>query len=113
MQQNDEQAIELFEWSGIAAAAADSSQSQVIELTNRHHTAEDEIKQLKRQLQDLIQAKEQHENQLMTNFVQLLNEKKLKIRTQQRLLASATVDSDQGMCILKTCELLFIPRTSD
>jgi hypothetical protein len=43
-----------------------------------------------------MQAKTQHENQLVANFAQLLNEKKLKIRNQQRLLASATADPTKG-----------------
>lgn len=43
-----------------------------------------------------MEAKSQHENQLLANFAQLLNEKKLKIRNQQRLLASATADPTKG-----------------
>lgn len=97
MKQDNEQAIELFEWSGIAAATADSFRAETATLTDRYQVAEDTISQLKSQLQDLVQAKDQHEKQLMTNFVQLLNEKKLKIRTQQRLLSSATVDPIKGI----------------
>lgn len=43
-----------------------------------------------------MHAKIEHENRLVANFVQVLNEKKLKIRNQQRLLASATVDATKG-----------------
>lgn len=43
-----------------------------------------------------MHAKTEHENRLVANFVQVLNEKKLKIRNQQRLLASATVDATKG-----------------
>ncbi|KAJ5238689.1 hypothetical protein N7468_003308 [Penicillium chermesinum] len=92
LKQDDEQAIELFEWSGIAAATAESFRSQVMGLNDRCRVAEDTINRLKEQLEDLLQAKDQHEQQLMASFAHLLNEKKLKIRTQQRLLASATVD---------------------
>ena len=53
--------------------------------------------ELNSQLKDLKLAKVQHENQLIASFVQLLNEKKLKIRNQQRLLASATVDPSRGI----------------
>jgi hypothetical protein len=43
-------------------------------------------------LEDLIAAKATHENELLKKFCDLLNEKKSKIRDQQRLLASAKVD---------------------
>ncbi|KAJ5619560.1 hypothetical protein N7510_003544 [Penicillium lagena] len=90
--QDDEQAVELFDWSGIAAARAEGLEQQVADLTDRYRLAEDTIRKLNQQLEDLMHAKSQHENQMVGNFVQLLNEKKLKIRNQQRLLASATAD---------------------
>lgn len=65
-------------------------------LTDRYREAEDTIAKLSQQLADLMEAKSQHENQLLANFAQLLNEKKLKIRNQQRLLASATADPTKG-----------------
>lgn len=65
-------------------------------LTDRYREAEDTIAKLSQQLADLMEAKSQHENQLLANFTQLLNEKKLKIRNQQRLLASATADPTKG-----------------
>jgi hypothetical protein len=68
----------------------------VTSLTDRYRTAEDTIAKLTQQLADLMQAKTQHENQMIANFAQLLNEKKLKIRNQQRLLASATADPAKG-----------------
>jgi hypothetical protein len=72
-------------------------ESQVIDLTDRVHAAEDTVQKLNEQLEELMRAKTQHEVQLVANFVQLLNEKKLKIRTQQRLLASATMDPTKGI----------------
>jgi hypothetical protein len=69
----------------------------VTSLTDRYRTAEDTIAKLTQQLADLMQAKSQHENQMVVNFAQLLNEKKLKIRNQQRLLASAAADPTKGM----------------
>lgn len=65
-------------------------------LTDRYREAENTIAKLSQQLADLMEAKSQHENQLLANFAQLLNEKKLKIRNQQRLLASATADPTKG-----------------
>jgi TRAP-type uncharacterized transport system substrate-binding protein len=96
LKQDDEQAVELFEWTGIAVTRADMLEQQVTSLTSRYRLAEDTIHKLNEQLEDLMQAKTQHETQLVTNFAQLLNEKKLKIRNQQRLLASATPDPTKG-----------------
>lgn len=94
--QDDEQAVELFDWSGIAAARAEGLEQQVADLTDRYRLAEGTIRKMNQQLEELMHAKSQHENQMVGNFVQLLNEKKLKIRNQQRLLASATADPAKG-----------------
>ncbi|CAG8906854.1 unnamed protein product [Penicillium egyptiacum] len=99
LKQDDEQAVELFEWTGITAARAHMLEQQVSSLTGRYRLAEDTIHRLNEQLEELMHAKTEHENQLVANFVQVLNEKKLKIRNQQRLLASATVDATKGRCI--------------
>lgn len=95
LKQDDEQAIELFDWTGTAVARADVIEDQLSSLRDRYSAAEDTINRLNKQLEDFISAKHQHEEQLMTDFVQLLNEKKLKIRNQQRLLASANVDPEK------------------
>lgn len=96
LKQNDEQAIELFEWSGIAAARTSALELQVTGLQDKYRVAEDTIQELNERLKELTRAKGQHENQLMAVFAQLLNEKKLKVRNQQRLLASATADTAKG-----------------
>ncbi|CAG8161763.1 unnamed protein product [Penicillium salamii] len=92
LQQNDEQSIELLDWAGVSTARADELQLQVSSLASRYSRAEDTIRDLSQQLEELMQAKAQHETQLVANFVQILNEKKLKVRNQQRLLAAATVN---------------------
>ncbi|KAJ5775969.1 uncharacterized protein N7511_000980 [Penicillium nucicola] len=102
LKQDDEQAIELFEWNGISAARADILEQQVSSLNSRYRVAEDTIHKLNKQLEELMQAKNQHETQLVANFTQLLNEKKLKIRNQQRLLASAIPDPTKVFEIEKT-----------
>ncbi|KAH7021067.1 uncharacterized protein B0I36DRAFT_28625 [Microdochium trichocladiopsis] len=50
------------------------------------------VDELKDQLQELIKAKEDDETQLLEKFRDLLNEKKVKIRQQQRLLATANLN---------------------
>ncbi|KEY83160.1 hypothetical protein BA78_2654 [Aspergillus fumigatus] len=93
---DDEQAIQLFDWSGAAVARADVLEERLSTLTDRYRAAENTIQRLNQQLEEFMRAKTQHDELLMTNFVQLLNEKKLKIRNQQRLLASAKVDSEKA-----------------
>lgn len=101
LKQDDEQAIELFEWTGITASAVDALETQVASLSARYRTAEETISKLNKQLEELVRAKSEHEDQLIAKCVQLLNEKKLKIRNQQRLLASANADPEKGWCLLK------------
>ncbi|KAI9815684.1 MAG: hypothetical protein M1827_002080 [Pycnora praestabilis] len=92
LDKNEEQAIELFEWTGIATNAAQTAEDEVISLTAKYRTQQETIAKLSNQLEDLINAKEEHENTLLEKFRELLNSKKLKIRDQQRLLAGAKVD---------------------
>ena len=100
LQQDDEQAIELLDWAGISTARADDLEYQVSSLTSRYSLAENTIQKLSQQLEELMRAKAQHENQLVANFVQILNEKKLKVRSQQRLLAAATVNPMTSRCYI-------------
>ncbi|KAK2766174.1 hypothetical protein FQN54_007690 [Arachnomyces sp. PD_36] len=96
LKQDDDQAIQLFEWNGIAVARANELETEISSLTEKYRVAEETIGKLSNQLEDLIQAKNDHDEQLIAKFVQLLNEKKLKIRNQQRLLASAKIDSSKA-----------------
>ncbi|KAI9722390.1 MAG: hypothetical protein M1812_001862 [Candelaria pacifica] len=90
--QDNEQAIELFDWTGVASTAAASAENDLASLTVRYHDQEITITKLKKQLEDLIKAKQEHENSLLEKFRELLNTKKRKIRDQQRLLADAKVN---------------------
>lgn len=73
---------------------------------DKYRAAEETIAKLNAQLENLVQAKNDHDDQLIAKFVQLLNEKKLKIRNQQRLLASANIDTSKG-------RLLSLPALSE
>ncbi|EEA22990.1 hypothetical protein TMatcc_001858 [Talaromyces marneffei ATCC 18224] len=96
LSQNDDQTIELFEWMGLMLSRTDVYEHQISTLTTQLQAAEKSIKDLKTSLDDLVQSKREHENMLLGSFAQVLNEKKLKIRNQQRLLASANVDSEKA-----------------
>ncbi|KAE8335591.1 hypothetical protein BDV24DRAFT_143552 [Aspergillus arachidicola] len=104
LRQDDQQAIQLFDWAGIATLRAYTIEERFASLLARYRSAENTIRQLNKQLEEFVSAKTQHEEQLVVNFVQLLNEKKLKIRNQQRLLASAKVDREKGEARLDTIQ---------
>lgn len=102
----------------MAASRADELEHQVITLSGRYRVAEDTIQTLNEQLEELLRAKDHHETQLVANFAQLLNEKKLKVRNQQRLLASATVDPARGRILfsdigLSTTDLIVLVPVSE
>lgn len=88
--------IEFFEWTAIAVNAASVARGDARDLQNKCEAQQVTINKLKSQLDDLIQAKQDHEGALLAKFQDLLNAKKLKIRDQQRLLAGAKVDPAAG-----------------
>ncbi|PYI30870.1 hypothetical protein BP00DRAFT_426108 [Aspergillus indologenus CBS 114.80] len=87
LKQNDEQAIHLYDWTSTSVERADSFERRCSILLGRYRAAEQRIKDLDAQLDELLSAKTRHDEQLMKNLMQLLNEKKLKIRNQQRVIA--------------------------
>lgn len=78
-----------------------SIQNLTSQLTEQKQT----IEKLEQQLEDLIQAKKAQEEELLGKFALLLNEKKLKIREQQRLLAGAKVDPNAAKKVGKAKEV--------
>ncbi|PLB43092.1 hypothetical protein P170DRAFT_370454 [Aspergillus steynii IBT 23096] len=94
--QNDEQEIQLLDWCGTAIASTNALEQRCRSLQDRTCAAENMINQLNDQLLQLIGAKEQHEEQLLANLVRLLNQKKLKIRNQHRLLDTIKPDPETG-----------------
>lgn len=99
--QDNDEAIELYEWAAAAADTTTNLAKAMRDLNAKYQAQADTIKKLNEQLEDLIQAKKEHETLLMEKFQALLNAKKLKIRDQQRLLAGAKVDPQKGMKTLK------------
>ncbi|KAL2171631.1 hypothetical protein VTG60DRAFT_2199 [Thermothelomyces hinnuleus] len=87
-----DEAIQLFDWCGAAALqreqlreAAAAEKARVFELESR-------IAELRSQLDELTESKKAREAEMLEKFCVLLNEKKVKIREQQRLLSTAQVD---------------------
>ena len=100
--QDNDEAIELYEWAAAAADTTTDLARAMRDLNSKYKTQADTIKKLNEQLDDLIRAKKEHETLLLEKFQALLNAKKLKIRDQQRLLAGAKVESQKGMEALKS-----------
>ncbi|WPH04080.1 Hypothetical protein R9X50_00696500 [Acrodontium crateriforme] len=92
-QQDDErEEIAFPEWVDAAVAASDDLRQQLDTLQASAASHQDQVIKLSNQLDELIKAKQESEQDLLTKFAALLNSKKLKIRDQQRLLAGAKLD---------------------
>lgn len=92
LEQNDEVEISLFDWAAEAANASDG-------LRHRLETVQDLLDEqkamavrLNTEINELLNAKKEHEGHLIGKFSELLNAKKLKIRDQQRLLSTAKIE---------------------
>ncbi|KAI9873808.1 MAG: hypothetical protein M1830_010587 [Pleopsidium flavum] len=96
LEQDESQAVELFEWAGKAVEASTTLETEVASLSARYRTQQETLAQLNHQLENLIRAKAEHEDVLLEKFMELINAKKLKIRDQQRLLAGAKVEPDKA-----------------
>ncbi|KAK7533833.1 uncharacterized protein J3D65DRAFT_631501 [Phyllosticta citribraziliensis] len=90
--ENNDEEISLFDWTVAARDEADREHAELGDLQTRYEELQEKCRRFEAQLQDLVQAKQNHETALLAKFEQLLNAKKLKIRDQQRLLAGAKVD---------------------
>lgn len=86
--------VDLLDWVEAAAASSDQLRLQLQKSQTRSTEQQDEIRNLTAELDRLVQAKKDHERELLSKFAVLLNEKKLKIRDQQRLLSHAQVSCD-------------------
>ena len=105
--------VELLDWVTVAVDRTSALQDEIQSLNVKYEEQGDMIQKLNRQLEDLVEAKKEHETSLFEKFQQLLNAKKLKIRDQQRLLAGAKVDPEKGMYISRVQQdaVLLTPST--
>lgn len=88
-----------FEWAETAAADADSLRLELETLQASVSSQKDDVAKLNQQLDDLVKAKKEHEDELLRKFAALLNSKKLKIRDQQRLLNGAQIDPQAARAV--------------
>lgn len=95
-QDDEREEVSAFEWVDTAVAASDDLRSQLQGLQSSMSSQQEQVAKLTKQLDELVQAKKDHEEQLLQNFAALLNTKKLKIRDQQRELMRRRVESETG-----------------
>lgn len=85
-----------FEWTQTSAQAHASTLDGITDLKASLKDRQDTIDKLNAQLEDFIKTKNEAETAMLQQFLELLNEKKRKIRDQSRLLAGAKVDKEVG-----------------
>ena len=84
--------VDLFGWASQAVGQRDGLRGQVSSLEGQTRTKDEVVASLQKQIDELVEAKADHEKQMLSKFALLLNEKKLKIRRMQRILSTAKVD---------------------
>lgn len=95
LDESDKTEISPFDWCVSAIASRTRVTDELAVAAAKIESLEQSIKELKAQLDDFITTKEEDETQMLEKFRDLLNEKKLKIRKQQRLLSTAKADPDK------------------
>ena len=93
---DESQEIDIRKWTGTAVERSNELDREVQDLISKYDEQSRKMEKLNNQLEDLIKAKREHEDSLLRNFRELLNTKKLKIRDQKRILASAKLDPKQA-----------------
>ncbi|KAI3338559.1 hypothetical protein F4824DRAFT_84314 [Ustulina deusta] len=95
LDENARTEISPFDWCVSAIESRTKVTEELAAATAKIASLEHSMEELKAQLEDFITTKEDDETQMLEKFRDLLNEKKLKIRQQHRLLAAAKVDPEK------------------
>ncbi|KAI2631588.1 hypothetical protein GGS21DRAFT_150495 [Xylaria nigripes] len=95
LDENDKTEISPFDWCVSAIASRTKAKEELVDVIAEIDSLKRSVSELKAQLDDFIITKEEDETQMLEKFRDLLNEKKLKIRQQQRLLSAAKVDPEK------------------
>ncbi|KAJ9617289.1 hypothetical protein H2200_001010 [Cladophialophora chaetospira] len=88
----DTDEVDLFGWASQALTQRDELRDEINGLGSQVKRKDDIVSSLQKQIDELVEAKAEHEKQMLSKFTLLLNEKKLKIRNMQRILATAKTD---------------------
>ncbi|EHK24458.1 uncharacterized protein TRIVIDRAFT_30389 [Trichoderma virens Gv29-8] len=95
LKHDENEGIELFKWCAEATDALTQSNVALAEAAAHAKELETTVKELKTQLDELITSKQDDETALLLKFRDLLNEKKVKIREQRKVLAAGPFQSSQ------------------
>ena len=112
LKKDEDQEINTVAWAVNAVSRSRGLEKEVQGLQKKYNEQGETIRKLNKQLDELIEAKKEHENSLLQKFRELLNAKKLKIRDQQRLLAGAKVDPTKGSIVCLFRILFLYPSSS-
>lgn len=88
--------MDPVEWAFMSAQAHNQTLGKLHELSVKLASEQSHIAKLNAQLEDFIKTKNETEAAMLEHFMTLLNEKKRKIRDQNRLLAAVEVDQSVG-----------------
>ena len=91
LDKNVAQEIELFDWLEVALNRSARLEAKLQQVQSRVDEQKEQMQKLSDQLEDFVEAKQHQENDMLGKFQRLLNEKKLKIRDQQRILNASSV----------------------
>lgn len=89
----EDEEVFLYEWCGSAIIAKDNANQELQTARASLRDKDAQIKKLEENFNELVNLKHNHEKELLEKFSLLLNEKKLKIRDQQRLLSGSNSDT--------------------
>ncbi|KIV86555.1 hypothetical protein PV11_02158 [Exophiala sideris] len=87
--------IDLFGWAVQTIDKRDELEVANTDLQEKVQAKNETVTSLQKQIDELVQAKAEHEQQMLAKFAALLNEKKLKIRNLQRVLSTAQADPNK------------------
>lgn len=87
--------IDLFGWAVQAIERRDELEITNTDLQANIQAANETATSMQKQIDELVQAKAEYEQQMLAKFAVLLNEKKLKIRNLQRVLSTAQADPEK------------------
>ncbi|EPE37118.1 hypothetical protein GLAREA_09281 [Glarea lozoyensis ATCC 20868] len=91
----DDEPVSLFEWCGNVIKSKETASNELHIIQKRMEEKDAQIKKLEEGMDELVKLKTSHESALLEKFSILLNEKKLKIRDQQRLLSASNIDPEK------------------
>ncbi|CAK7197720.1 hypothetical protein SEUCBS139899_000368 [Sporothrix eucalyptigena] len=97
-----DEGIELFEWCGEAVDGRMRAESNLVKATSEQTTLQATVEDLKAQLDEFLKTKAADEAVMLEKFCMLLNEKKLKIRQQQRQLNK---EAEEGASAARRAEV--------